>query len=186
VHTTAEQHAIGLLTALGIPDTEATKDTPRRLVAALEEMTAGLHLNPARHLTVTFPAESPDPGMIVVTGIPFVSLCEHHMLPFTGTATVGYLPAPTARIVGLSKLARLTREYAARPQIQERLGDQITTAITTTLDTLGAACVIRAHHSCLTLRGAQAVGATMVTSHLTGRFRDDPTVRSEFLTLANP
>jgi GTP cyclohydrolase I len=86
--------------------------------------------------------------------------------------------------VGLSKLARLTREYATRPQVQERLGDLITTAITTHLDTLGAACVLRATHSCLTLRGAQAVGAVMVTSHLAGAFRDDPTVRSEFLTLA--
>lgn len=180
----AEHHATGLLDALGVPDTEATKDTPRRLVAALEEMTSGLHLDPTRHLAVTFPPESPDPGMILVTGIPFISVCEHHLLPFTGTATVAYLPTPGARIVGLSKLARLTREYAARPQVQERLGDLITTAITTHLDTLGAACVIRATHSCLTLRGAQAVGAVMVTSHLAGAFRDVATVRSEFLTLA--
>jgi GTP cyclohydrolase I len=180
----AEHYARKLIEALDIPETESTKDTPRRLVAALEEMTAGVRLDPARHLAVTFPAESPDPGMIVVTGIPFISLCEHHMLPFTGTATVGYLPAPAARIVGLSKLARVVQEYAARPQVQERLGDLITTAITTNLETLGAACVIRAHHSCLTLRGARATGASMVTSHLSGRFRDEPTVRAEFLALA--
>jgi GTP cyclohydrolase I len=84
----------------------------------------------------------------------------------------------------LSKLARVVQEYAARPQVQERLGDLITTAITTNLETLGAACVIRAHHSCLTLRGARATGASMVTSHLSGRFRDEPTVRAEFLALA--
>lgn len=180
----AEHHARELLEALGIPETESTKDTPRRLVAALVEMTTGVFLDPSRHLAVTFPSESPDPGMIVVTGIPLVSVCEHHMLPFTGVATVGYLPVPGARIVGLSKLARVAQEFAARPQVQERLGDQITTAITSCLDTLGAACVIRAHHSCLTLRGARATGATMVTSHLSGRFRDEPSVRAEFLALA--
>lgn len=180
----AEQHARALIEALDIPETESTKDTPRRLVAALAEMTAGLHVDPARHLAVTFPPESPDPGMIVVTGISFCSVCEHHMLPFTGTATVGYLPAPRARIVGLSKLARLVTDFAARPQIQERLGDQITTALTGNLDTLGAACLIRASHTCMTLRGARSANSTMVTSHLAGRFRDDPTVRGEFLTLA--
>jgi GTP cyclohydrolase I len=181
-----EALARALLESLGLPETEATKDTPRRLVAALVELTAGLRTDPDRHLLVTFPPESPDPGMILVAGVPFVSLCEHHMLPFTGTATVAYLPAPGARIVGLSKLARVVSEYAARPQIQERLGDQIVRAITGNLDTLGAACMIRAAHSCLTLRGAKAVGAEMVTSHLAGRFRDDPSARGEFLALAAP
>ena len=110
--------------------------------------------------------------------------CEHHLLPFTGTATIGYLPEPGARIVGLSKLARVTQEYAARPQVQERLGDQIVTAITSNLDTLGAGCVLRAVHTCMTLRGARAAGAEMVTSHLTGRFRTDKAARDEFMVLA--
>jgi len=110
--------------------------------------------------------------------------CEHHLLPFTGTATIGYLPEPGARIVGLSKLARVTQEYAARPQVQERLGDQIVTAITSNLDTLGAGCVLRAVHTCMTLRGARAAGAAMVTSHLTGRFRTDKAARDEFMVLA--
>lgn len=180
----AEHHARALLGALRVPDTESTKDTPGRLAAALTELTAGMWTDPSDHLAVTFPPESDDPGMIVVTGIPFCSMCEHHMLPFTGTATVGYLPAKGARIVGLSKLARVVQGYATRPQIQERLGEQVTTAITSRLDTLGSACVIRASHTCMTLRGARAVGAQMVTSHLAGLFRDDPTVRGEFLSLA--
>jgi GTP cyclohydrolase IA len=156
--------------------------TPRRLVAALAELTAGLHANPDTHLSVTFTAPSEDPGMVVVPGIAFRSLCEHHLLPFTGTATVGYLPVD--RIVGLSKLARLVTGYATRPQVQERLGDQIIAAIVKNLPALGAACVLTSVHTCMTLRGACADGASMVTSHLAGRFRDDPAVRAEFLSLA--
>lgn len=181
----ATVHARALLEALGVDcDTEDTLDTPARFVRAMLELTAGLREDPARHLSRTFPAPTADPGMVVVTGVPFVSLCEHHLLAFTGTAAVAYLPSPGARIVGLSKLARVAQEYAARPQVQERLGDQIVTAIATHLDTLGAACILRATHSCMTLRGARATGAVMVTSHLTGRFRDDPAARGEFLQLA--
>lgn len=180
----AEQHARALLTALDVPETESTKNTPLRWVSALAEMTRGMGMDPDRHLLVTFPPEGDDPGMIVVRHVPFTSLCEHHMLPFTGTATVGYLPAPGARIVGLSKLARVVQEYGARPQVQERLGWQVINAITTNLDTTGAACVIKAMHSCLTLRGACATGAEMLTSHLVGTFRDVPTARAEFMSLA--
>lgn len=179
----ATLHAARMLAALGIDVTgEDTQATPARFVGALAELTAGAALDPARHLTVTFPPPSPDPPMVVVPGIPITSVCEHHLLPFTGTATVAYLPA--ARIVGLSKLARVAQELAARPQVQERLGDQITECLTKNLGTLGAACLIRAVHTCMTLRGARAAGASMVTSHLTGRFRDDPAVRAEFLHLA--
>jgi GTP cyclohydrolase I len=179
----ATVHARAMLTALGIfCTTDDTMDTPARLVGALAELTSGLLLDPARHLAVTFEAPSADPPMVIVPGIPLVSVCEHHLLPWTGTATVAYLPA--GRIVGLSKLARVAQEYAARPQVQERLGDQIVAALDKHLDTRGAACMIRAVHTCMTLRGAKAAGAAMVTSHLTGRFRDDTAARSEFLTLA--
>lgn len=178
-------HARQLLAHLGVLDGgESTADTPARFVRALRELTRGVHTDPARHLARTFPPESDDPGMIVVPGVRFVSVCEHHLLPFAGTATVGYLPTPGARIVGLSKLARIVQEYAARPQVQERLGQQIVAALTGRLDTLGAGCVIRSEHSCMTLRGARATGACMVTSHLAGAFRDDPTARAEFLALA--
>lgn len=179
----AVRHATALLDALGVPDTEATKDTPARLVRALAELTAGLHLDPARHLAVTFPPEADDPGMVVVTDITFTSVCEHHLLPFTGRAAVAYLPSPGARIVGLSKLARLVADYAARPQVQERLGHQIAQAVVDHLDTLGAGVVLRSTHSCMTIRGARSAAAEMTTSHLHGAFRDDPTVRAEFLAL---
>jgi GTP cyclohydrolase I len=147
-------------------------------------MTGGRHEDPSIHLATTFPAEHPDPCMVVVRAIPFVSLCEHHMLPYTGTATVAYLPADGADIVGLSKLARVVKGYAARPQVQERLGRQVVDAIIGRLDTQGAACILRAVHTCMTLRGVGAHDAEMVTSHLVGAFRDDPTVRAEFLALS--
>ena len=179
----ATGHAAAMLEALGIDVTlEDTRATPARLVGALAELTSGIHLDPGRHLAVTFPPPSDDPPMVIVPGVPIASVCEHHWLPFAGTATIAYLPA--SRIVGLSKLARVAQEYAARPQVQERLGDQIVTCIGKHLDTRGAACVIRAVHTCMTLRGARAAGAAMVTSHLTGLFRDDPAARSEFLALA--
>jgi GTP cyclohydrolase I len=179
----ATVHARAMLAALGLDcDSEETGDTPARLVGALAELTAGLELDPGRHLAVTFPPPSADPPMVVVPGVPIVSVCEHHMLPFTGTATIAYLPV--GRIVGLSKLARVAQEYAARPQVQERLGDQIVATIDKHLETSGSACMIRAVHTCMTLRGARAAGAAMVTSHLTGRFRDDKAARAEFLTLA--
>jgi GTP cyclohydrolase I len=179
----ATAHARAMLTALGVDCTgEDTADTPARLVGALAELTAGLELDPGRHLAVTFPPPSADPPMVVVPGIPISSVCEHHVLPFTGTATIAYLPA--GRIVGLSKLARVAQEFAARPQVQERLGDQIVTAIDKHLDTRGAACMITAVHSCMTLRGAKAAGAKMVTSHLTGLFREDAAARAEFIQLA--
>jgi GTP cyclohydrolase I len=179
----ATEHARAMMAALGIDVTgESTSATPARFVRALLELTAGASGDPDRHLAVTFPAPSPDPPMVVVPGVPFTSLCEHHLLVFTGTAAIGYLPA--GRIVGLSKLARVAQEYAARPQVQERLGDQIVAAVDKHLDTRGAACVLHSVHTCMTLRGARATGATMVTSHLTGVFRDDPAARAEFLQLA--
>jgi GTP cyclohydrolase I len=180
----AVSYARALLHELGMPCLdESTTGTPERFVKALLELTAGLRVDPDRHLARTFPAPTEDPGMIVVPGIAFVSLCEHHVLAFTGTAHLAYIPAPGGRVVGLSKLPRMVAEYAARPQMQERLGAQITDAITRNLDTLGAACVIRSAHSCMTIRGARATGAEMVTSHLAGEFRNDPAVRAEFLAL---
>ncbi len=180
----AASYARRMLQVLGMPcEDPSTVDTPHRFVRAVRELTEGARTNPDRHFSRTFPAPSADPGMIMVPGIPFTSICEHHLLAFTGTMIVAYLPAPGAPIVGLSKLARVAREYAARPQMQERLGDQITAAITGNLHTLGAACLIHSVHSCMTLRGARATGAAMVTSHLTGRFRDAE-VRAEFLALA--
>ncbi|MFC7328856.1 GTP cyclohydrolase I [Marinactinospora rubrisoli] len=181
----AAAHARAMLSLLGMRcDTESTRDTPRRFVSALSELTSGLRLDPTRHLAVQFPAESAGQGVIAAVDVPFVALCEHHLLPFPGRAAVAYLPAPGARIVGLSKLARVLQEYGARPQVQERLGEQVVAAITGHLRTRGAACLIRSEHACMTLRGAGAHGAAMVTAHLTGEFETDPGLRRQVLDLA--
>jgi len=181
----ATKYARAMLDELGIDcHSDSTEATPARFVKALLELTYGLHVDPTRHLRVTFEPASDDPGMIIARDVPFVSVCEHHLLLFTGTATVAYLPKPGARIVGLSKLARVAQEYGARPQVQERLGDQIVSALTDHLDTLGAACIIRSAHSCMTCRGARATGAAMVTSHLRGVFREKHEARAELMMLA--
>lgn len=159
-------------------------ETPTRWARALVEMTAGLRANPAVFLDRTFPPEADDPGLIVVPGITFASLCEHHMLPFTGTMTVAYLPKTGAEIVGLSKIPRMVLGFAARPQVQERLGQQIVSALMAGLRVEGAGCIIDSVHSCMTNRGVRAHGASMRTSHLAGKLRDDLAVREEFLALA--
>lgn len=161
------------------PDRDGLQDTPGRVVRALLEMSAGLQLDPAATLGTTFDEQSDE--MVVVTGIQFVSLCEHHLLPFSGVAAVGYLPS--GRVVGLSKLARLVDLYARRPQVQERMTGQITAALDTHVPSSGSACVLAATHSCMSCRGVRKT-ATMVTSSLTGAFRDEPATRAEFLALA--
>jgi GTP cyclohydrolase I len=183
--TTATTHARQMLDALGMPcDTDSTRRTPERFVRALAEMTRGLHTDPDRHLRVRFPAESENPGIIAAVDVPFVALCEHHLLPFPGRATIAYLPAPGEKIVGLSKLARVLQEYAARPQVQERLGEQTVSALDRHLGPRGSACLIRGEHACMTLRGAEAYGAAMVTTHLSGVFETDAVLRGEVLGLA--
>lgn len=178
--------ATDLLTELGIAHTgDGLTETPARFAAALIELTSGLRApDPAAHLLRTFEPGGPHPSMICAAGLEFVSVCEHHLLPFYGTAAVAYLPAPGARIAGVSKLARLVTGYAARPQMQERLGRQVVDALTAHLEVQGAGCLISAVHTCMTLRGAKAgQQARMVTNHLTGRFLNEHPVRDEFLTL---
>lgn len=162
---------------------EQTSQTPHRWARALVEMTEGLREDPRQHLGRIFPPESTDPGMVIVPNIHFASLCEHHMLPFTGTVTVGYLPDPTVGIVGLSKIPRMVLGYAKRPQVQERLGQDIVEAIMSECQALGAGAVIDSEHTCMTARGVRALGASMRTSHLAGKLRQDPPTRAEFLRL---
>lgn len=170
-----------LLTLIGDdPQRDGLLDTPDRVVRAMVEMTRGLRGNAAELLSTTFDVGSDE--MVVVTGIEFVSLCEHHLLPFTGHAAVGYLPSE--RVVGLSKLARLVDLYARRPQVQERMTRQITDALDAHLPSSGSACVLVASHSCMSCRGVRKT-ASMVTSSLTGSFRDEPATRAEFLALAH-
>lgn len=160
------------------PDSPALADTPSRVLRALEEMTAGYDQDPAQLLARTFPVDH-DGGPIVVTGVPFTSLCEHHMLPFTGTADIAYQPRPGAPVAGLSKLPRVLDVYARRLQTQEQLTRQVTTALDQHLTPLGSACIIRSEHGCLAHRGARKPGSVMVTASYTGRFNNDPIARAD-------
>lgn len=157
-------------------------DTPARVLRSWAELTAGYHDDPAAILARRFPDSYDE--MVIVRGVDFTSLCEHHVLAFTGTATVGYLPAPDQGVVGLSKLARLVDCFARRLQVQERLTMQIADAIEQHLAPLGVGVVVAATHSCMACRGVRKPGAEMVTSAMRGALRDHPEARAEFLTLA--
>jgi GTP cyclohydrolase I len=161
------------------PDREGLIKTPNRVARAYGELMAGLQDDPKRHLKTVFTEEYDE--VVLLRDIEFHSLCEHHLLPFTGRAHVAYLP--DGKVVGLSKLARLVEGFARRPQVQERLTTQIADALMEELSPIGAACVIEATHTCMTIRGAKKHGSTMVTSALRGIFKENPSSRSEILTL---
>jgi GTP cyclohydrolase I len=166
-----------LMRALGMdPADPSLTRTPRRVANAYAEL-----LSPREFGLTTFPNDEEYDELVVARDIPFVSLCEHHLLPFVGTASVGYLPG--TRILGLSKLARVVELFARRPQVQERMTKQAATWLDQHLHPRGVGVVIRAEHTCMTLRGVQARGATTVTSALLGTLRDDPRSRAEFLGL---
>lgn len=164
------------------PDSEELEDTPDRWMRALEEFTAGYDEDPGTILSRTFPVPRSGTEPIAVDNIPFTSLCAHHLLPFSGTAMIAYMPREGDRVVGLSKLPRLLDVFARRLQTQEQITAQITEAIDKHLSPRGAACVIRSEHGCLAHRGARKPGAVMVTSSFTGYFRD-PDRRRELLDL---
>jgi GTP cyclohydrolase I len=173
----ARDAAEAMLTALGLPISGPDMaETPRRLVDAYAELLAV----PDFDLT-TFDNASGYDELVLVRDIPVRSLCEHHQLPFTGVAHVGYLPGD--RILGLSKLARTVEFFARRVQTQERLTSQVADHLHERLAPLGVGVVIEAEHSCMSLRGARATGATTLTTVLRGRLRDDPASRAEFLIL---
>jgi GTP cyclohydrolase IA len=161
------------------PDREGLVKTPNRVARAYAELFAGLRDDPRRHLHVTFDEQHRE--MVVLRDIPFSSTCEHHLLPFTGHAHVGYIPK--GRIVGLSKLARMIDGYARRPQVQERLTSEIANAIMDELQPAGCGVLIQASHACMTIRGIQKPGATMVTSAMRGSFRIRPETRAEFMSI---
>jgi GTP cyclohydrolase I len=177
----AEKAVATLLRFIGEdPSRDGLADTPARVVKAWREMTSGYDDDPAEILSRTFDETSDE--MIVLRGISFYSTCEHHMLPFYGTAAVGYLPG---RVVGISKLARLVNCFARRLQIQERMTRQIAEAIETHLEAKGVGVVLRAHHLCMGCRGVRQEETEMVTSSMLGKLRRDPSTRSEFLGLCN-
>ena len=138
------------------PDRDGLKETPRRVASMYEEMFSGLFLDPARHLEVVFP-ESYD-EMVLVKDIPFTSMCEHHLLPFSGVAHVAYIP--NGKVTGLSKIARVVDEVARRPQVQERMTQTIAEMVDEHLNTQGVAVVVSAEHSCMSIRGIKKPGST--------------------------
>ncbi len=169
-----------ILLAIGEdPDREGLQRTPSRIADAYEELFAGLREDPRHHLNATL--DEGDKEMVVLRDIPFASLCEHHLLPFTGFAHVGYIPR--GRIVGLSKLARLVEGYARRPQVQERLTSEIADALLEELNPDGCGVIIDAVHTCMTIRGVEKPGASMVTSAMRGGFRNRPETRAEFIAI---
>ncbi len=161
------------------PDREGLIKTPHRVAKSYAELMAGMREDPRAHLKTVFKERYDE--IVLLRNIEFHSLCEHHLLPFTGRAHVAYLP--DGKVVGLSKLARLVEGFARRPQVQERLTTQIADALWEELSPQGAACVIEAVHTCMTIRGAKKHGSTMVTSALRGVFKDSPSSRAEVLSL---
>ena len=176
-HAGVERAARELLRALGADlDAQALQDTPRRVADAYAEL-----LTPHPFRATSFPNDDAYDGLIVARSIPFHSLCMHHLLPFHGTAHIGYLPRD--RIIGLSKLGRVVELFARDLQIQERLTTQIAEWLEDELEPKGLGVVLEAEHLCMSLRGVQKLGAKTVTSALHGLVRDDAGTRQEFLAL---
>ncbi|MFN3816907.1 GTP cyclohydrolase I FolE [Brevundimonas sp.] len=164
------------------PAREGLVDTPARVVRSYRELFAGYEVDPREYLERTFQEVGGYDELIVLKDIRFVSFCEHHMLPVVGKAHVAYLP--TDRVVGISKLARVVRGFARRLQIQEKMTADIARTIHEVLRPQGVGVIIEAEHSCMTMRGVDVPGASLITSHLIGVVRDDPRTREEFMRLA--
>lgn len=180
-HARAEAAVRELLLAIGEdPDRDGLLDTPSRVARAYAEMFRGLRQDPADVLTTTF--ELGHDEMVLVKDIELASMCEHHLVPFYGYAHVGYIPGPSGRIAGLSKLARLVDVYAKRPQVQERLTSQVANSLVDLLKPAGVIVVVEAEHLCMTMRGVRKPGAKTVTSAVRGQLRD-ATTRSEAMSL---
>ena len=163
------------------PDREGLLETPARVARACTEMFAGLYEDPSAHLLKQF-HEADHEEMVIVRDIPFTSMCEHHLLPFTGRAHVAYIPSK-GRITGLSKLARCVEGYARRPQVQERLTSQVADAIMKSLEPLGTIVVVEAEHMCMTARGIKKPGSLTITSAVRGSFLNDEKTRAEVMSL---
>ncbi|MEW2191307.1 GTP cyclohydrolase I FolE [Streptomyces microflavus] len=177
----AEAAVRELLLAVGEdPDREGLRETPGRVARAYKEILAGLRQAPEDVLTTTFDLGHDE--MVLVKDIEIMSLCEHHLLPFHGVAHVGYIPADTGKITGLSKLARLVDVFARRPQVQERLTTQVADSLMNILEARGAIVVIEAEHMCMSVRGIRKPGAKTITSAVRGQLRA-PATRAEAMSL---
>jgi GTP cyclohydrolase I len=161
------------------PDREGLRETPDRVARMYAEIFAGLHLDPALHLQKTFTQHADE--LVLVKDIEFASCCEHHLLPFTGKAHIGYLP--DGRVVGLSKLARVVDAVARRPQVQERMTEAVADLIMNEVRPRGVAVIVEASHSCMTIRGVRKPGSMTTTSAVRGILKTNPATRAEFMSL---
>jgi GTP cyclohydrolase I len=169
-----------LLLAVGEdPDREGLLETPARVARMYAELFKGLHEEPREHLSKFF-AEKYD-EVVLVRDIAFNSMCEHHLLPFMGKAHIGYIP--NGRVIGLSKLARVVESVSRRPQVQERMTEEIANLLVSHLDAKGVAVVVEATHTCMTIRGVRKPGSLCVTSAMKGLFRKNASSRSEVMQL---
>jgi len=161
------------------PDREGLLETPARVARMYTEMFSGLHEEASKHLRKFFTEKYDE--MVLVKDISFTSMCEHHMLPFIGKTHIGYVP--NGRVVGLSKLARVVEVISRRPQVQERMTEQIADLLVQELDVRGVAVVVEASHTCMTIRGIRKPGSVCVTSAMRGLFRANMSSRSEVMQL---
>lgn len=169
-----------ILSAVGEdPDREGLLETPARVARMYAEMFAGLHEDPSIHLKKVFTEQYDE--VVLVKDITFHSMCEHHLLPFTGKAHIAYVP--NGKVLGLSKLARVVESVARRPQVQERMTQTIANMMTEHLSAKGVAVVIEASHSCMTIRGVRKPGSMCVTSAMKGLFRSNLSTRAEIMQL---
>jgi GTP cyclohydrolase I len=177
-----EQSVRTILRAVGEdPSRPGLLDTPRRVARMYAEMFAGLQKNPAKHLKVAFPEKYDE--MVLIRHITFTSMCEHHLLPFSGVAHEAYIP--NGHVIGLSKLARVVEEVSHRPQVQERMTHEIANLLEHELGAPGVAVVIEAEHSCMSIRGVRKPGSRTVTSALRGQLKTNQSSRSEVMALIN-
>jgi GTP cyclohydrolase I len=180
----AEAAVRELLAAIGEdPEREGLRETPARVARAYAEVTSGLRMTAEDVLTTTFDIGHEE--MVLVRDIELWSMCEHHLVPFTGVAHVGYIPAESGKITGISKLARLVDVYAKRPQVQERLTTQVADALMRILEARGVIVVIEAEHLCMTMRGVKKAGARTITSAVRGVMLSSATTRAEAFALIN-
>jgi GTP cyclohydrolase I len=178
----AEAAVRELLIAIGEdPDRDGLQATPARVARAYQEVFAGLHVDPDDVLQTTFDENHDE--LVLVKDIALYSICEHHLVPWHGTAAIGYIPGSDGRITGLSKLARVVDLYARRPQVQERLTSQVADAVMKRLEPAGVIVVVQAEHLCMAMRGVRKPGSLTMTSAVRGIFKDDPRTRAEALSL---
>lgn len=182
-----DEHSIAaavetMLEAIGDdPSREGLRETPERVARMYAEIFSGIDKNPADDLKVGY--ELGHREMVILKDIPFYSMCEHHLLPFSGVVHIGYVPGEDGRVVGISKLARVVETVARRPQIQERMATEIADAIVEGLKPDGVGVVIAAEHMCMTMRGIKKPGSRVITSALRGGFAKRAATRAEFMAL---